>query len=319
MRKIILFTTLALFLGSCAKDNTPQTPQTDHSSDLLTRSINDIFTVTDIGPYDMYNNKTLFHSIYSDSLGNLYCGDNDNFLRYYDATTGTWNQAYLDEYGNAVGQTYYTGSNIDAIAIDGNGNWTFIWDVEGVFKVTPNFNSTVDLTSFFPGRPFGGLCIAPNGNMFVCIDSLSNSYDYYTEKIYRLSPNGILTLIADVEFTASQRTFYSTNILAKASGANLYLFAGPLFYSKINTNTKEVTNYNPGVPIKAYAAAINKANLYGISGNRVLELRPNGNHVVVGLIPNSLDFASISTFCINDDATLFFVGNDDGLFKLTLP
>ena len=316
MRKLLLFVTFAFLLGSCAKENVAlKTSSLGPNSE--TRSINDIFTLTKISIPNIPQ-----ETIYSDASGNLYCGYKSS-LSKYDATTGTWPIL------GTINLTIPFPGGVSAIAVDNNGNWVAQAGNLGMEKKTADLSSSVDFTSFFPfGSIFLGVCTAQNGNMFVSIasgdivevdDGFGNMMFKSCTKqtVYRLNSNGVLALMAEIDEGINVFNYQAHNLLMKANGANIYGYTDSGYF-KLNTNTKEVDYYAPSIPVTAYAAAINKANLYGVSGNKIVELKPNGSYTVVAMIPSSIGNLNYSTcFAVNGDATVFYIAAYD-VYKLTL-
>lgn len=185
----------------------------------------------------------------------------------------------------------------------------------------------IDLTPSFPSDVvFLSLTAADNGNVFVTTGKAADGEygdTFPNHTLYRISaagrPTEIVTINAPVAATLvtdwGPWAYYEAipqieypNILSKSNGATLYgLDANGNGY-KIFSGTGVVEFFTPRVPVKCLTAALGTNNPYALSGNTIVELRPNmAKDIEIGTIPADIA-QNAYTLRVNADATAFYVG-----------
>lgn len=305
---------VVMLLASCTQPETSDllapAPQ---STDIPgSRAINDIFKLERMGDFFVSDIGRV------DFQGNIYCPRGN---MYYDLSKKQSFDFPFNKIYSSLPDWFWFCNDW---CFDSKGNILVIGHGH-IYMFTPDMNSVVDLTPYFPsGIDFYNICAAENGNIFVSTgDELTESsyypgyYYFAKQKIYRLNANtGVVKeVLSGIEISSD---------LMKMKGAFIGGYCNGVLF-KANTNTGEVEYIAPRVN-GIYAAASDMPNFYVIDGIKIVEIRPNvATDLVIGTIPTSyidkngdIVFPDIGSydmgFRVNANATVFYAGS----FKLTL-
>lgn len=318
MKKILLMALVTVMLASCAKPET-----TDLASQSPeTRAINDIFKIEDMG----FGVRTRGNV---DFQGNLYSYEGSRFYDLVKKESFDFplaNKMYSLIPSSSFWLADWCFDNKNNIIIAGNQSDT---GPGYVYMLTPDMNSMVDLTPYFPSMYVYGVCAAENGNIFVSAgdEKIYSEYGYdiyVTQKIYRLNiTNGVVKeVVSGIEGICEGDIWR----LKKMKGAFVGGTCGEDRLFKANTNTGEIEYITPHFTVDHYMTASNMPNFYAINNAKIFEIRP-ATDFVIGTVPSSYidengDTVLINydhlyngmSFCVNADATVFYCNN----FKLSL-
>lgn len=327
---LIYFLSMAAFVAtSCTSDQFSDisVAETNAASQDVKSAADKVFKMEYVASGALANYYGT-NSMCTDSFGNLYFLSINSYfeplnikVNKYDITTGQ--TSVLFELGSLSHPAF---CDTQSICIDNEQNLYYA-DLFYIYKINLREGSIVNLTSRFPAQHnFTGLCAADNGNVFV------NSWG----SLYRITAQGNVTEINHGNMDYSN--------IFKSSGAFVYGFPSMITFEssnpffKASTTNGTVETYNDyRIPIQSLTAALNNSNAYALSGNTIMELRPNlAKDLLVGTIPDYIinkdgslkKLGHPSWIIANANASIFYIYfyNQDGttgvtendIYKLTL-
>lgn len=336
MKKSYLLGLAAIVFAACTQDNTFTVPAvTDPSSESSSAASRaDIPALTQIE--DQY-----YHP------GVSICLDTEGYLCLMYSKGNYFKYDTNAPYGSySLGLEYFDYLRlVRSTCIDTNDILYFITFDNSLIKVSNCWSTNrncVDITSSFPSDAvFLSLTAADNGNVFVTTgDSSDGNYGatFPSHTVYRIASGGNVTEIATVNASVSATLVADwvgwevvewmlppipqieyPSILLKANGSLLYGLSSNGNCYKITATTGAVEYFTPRVTVDLLAGSLNGNNPYALSGNTIVEIRPNlAKDIVIGTIPADIA-ANAYTLRVNADATAFFVGTIENgdVYKFT--
>lgn len=326
MKKLILFTSLALLTFSCSNQEFEDTQDTSGSNSIRSAT-NESFTVE----RTKFIGGSEFSGYYVDAPGNLYGMYNKGYLDLEYAFNDDWEMISTLPY-----EEYYSGGDpIHDICVDINRN-VYCITRQNYLLTVPEYvydyydQNYKNLTDKFPANTvFLGLTASQdNTNIFVITAQGDDSNDYWKsynkQKVYRIAANGNVTeVVSNLQamivpnnnlfryvsssYSREIKFFTYTSILSKSQGAFAYGLSSDGRYYKVNVTSGEIVYYTPRTPIQHLTAGTKKTNPIALSGRTIIEVRPNqSTDIVIGTLPDVIEDKPV-LFLSNADATLFYI------------